>query len=400
MREMSADTKHHKAKASWYPGSRASTDIDMVDAAVWQTVHDIMQEVNKPLTLEQARAIPPAPKVMPDFTPLLLGEASRVLGDSPEKAYLLEQAATHIEDAYRLTAVRNPQALARFAIEKAYDNLYRLQVSAMLDSTWVRRWRLNPVNQHWTCQPGFPDQGLPIPVSALPELLRNTSQYSFSTLTADNAVQPFAGLGPTHAWAMDPVRPPIQAVRTACEIIRREIPAKRLNLLALEVGHNVAAEVTAAFLTGSTVDTESFVFPDRTGMELAPSYDAVIMGIPNQAAAEFVRFAISRIQPMNRWDCDRFWTLPKTQHPSFLENLVQKGIDLVKPWGVLVVIGDIETGSDHAADALIKGTGRFTRILVADEWGPVVFRYTKQPWGVYGVIPPTNRMLSAWQRIA
>jgi len=49
---------------------------------------------------------------------------------------------------------------------------------------------------------------------------------------------------------------------------------KRFRILAMETGHNAAAEAMAAFLPGSTVDTESFVFPDRTDMELAPSYDA------------------------------------------------------------------------------------------------------------------------------
>jgi len=102
---------------------------------------------------------------------------------------------------------------------------------------------------------------------------------------------------------------------------------------------------------------------------------------------------------MTRWDCDRFWQFPRTEQPSFLLDLVQAGIERVKPSGILVVIGDIESGAHHAADALIEGTGRFSRILVGEEAGPVVFRYTKEPWGVFGAIPPTNRMLSAWQRM-
>lgn len=396
---MNADKKHPRVKASWYPGARGTTDLDMAESAVWETVHDIMREVNKPRTLEEVRAIPPAPEVMPDFTSLLLAEAARVLGDSHEKAYLLEQAATHIRDAYVLTAVRNPQALARFAVEKAYDLQYRQQISAMLDSTWVRRWRMDPVHHRYACYPGYPEQGMPIPVSELPDLLRNTSQFTFPTLPADNADQPFVGVKPTFGWVMDPVRAPVPAVRAACEIIRREVPMKRFKVLALETGHNVAAEAMAAFLPGSTVDTESFVFPDRTDMELAPAYDAVVMGIPNQAAVEFVRSAINRIYPMSRWECDRFWQWSKTEQPSFLLELIYAGVERVKPSGILVVIGDIESGAHHAADAFIAGTGRFSRILVGEEAGPVVFRYSKQPWGLFGVIPPTNRLLTAWQRM-
>ena len=219
------------------------------------------------------------------------------------------------------------------------------------------------------------------------------------SLSADNAVHPFVGLKPTFGWVMDSVRPPVQAVRAACGIISREVPVNRLHVLALEVGHNIAAEAMAAFLPGSTVETDSFVFPNRTAMELATSYDAVVVGVPNQAAAEFVRSAINRIYRMTRWDCDRFWQWPKIEQPSFILELIQAGIDRVKPSGILVVIGDIESGSHHAADALIEGTGRFSRIMIAAEDKPVVFRYTKQPWGVYGVIPPTNRMLSAWRRV-
>lgn len=396
-----AKKKKATGKGSVYPGAAPSPDSNMAEAAIWEATHDLVEEVNQPMTPEKYLSLPPPPESLPDLTPLLILEAERVMTDPKERSLLIDSAKTYIKQAYMLSTVRNPRVLARFAIEMAYDRLYRQQISATLDSTWVRRLHLDPDFKRYRCWPGLPTSGLPILMSVhnLVRFALNTNDYADKTLPADNIVTPFAELQPTHQWSMDTMRPPIQSVRAAATVIRRNVTAKRPQILGLEVGHNTAAQALSIALQESTIYTESFVFPHRSEQKMPVEYDAVVMGIPNAATAEFVKTAINPDKPMTRWDTDRFWKMPRSLQASFLTQLVQKGIMSVKPGGVIVVIGDIQSGSHHIANAMIKNTGRFKPIPVGGNVEPVVFRYTKPPWGPYGVIPPTDRMVSAWMRI-
>ena len=247
---------------------------------------------------------------------------------------------------------------------------------------------------------GFPECGLPIPHDQLTMLGWTTDRFASETLPADNVVEPFEGLKPTYGWAMDPTRPPISAVRAGAEVIRREFDASRIRIHALELGHNAAAEALISFLPQATVYTASTAFPHRADICFPLTYDAVVLGIPNSAAIEFVKMAIDPDHPLNRWDCDKYWKWPKTAQMTGLGNLVQYGMDKVRPGGILILIGDVESGSHHLANAAIATSGEFVPVPVGSNLGPVMFRYRSQPWAAYGAIPPTNRMVSAWRRTA
>lgn len=393
-----AQIKRPQGRGAVYPGAARSPNANESEARVWEAVHDLLKEARRPVGMGEVLMRTPPPDDLPDLSALLEEETARVL-QAPEGRNLLVGSATkNIKLAYMISRVRNPKVLARFAVEQAYDYHYRLNVSATLDGTWVRRWK----NGHdgINCYPGYPEQGLPIRQDELAMLGWSTARYAAEKLPADNIVEPFEGLKPTFGWAIDPTRPPISAVRAGAEVIRREFGNSRIRMYAVELGHNAAAEALVSFLPEATVYTESFTFPHRADTCFPDEGAAVVLGLPNRACVEYVKRAIDPDDPLNRWDNDRFWNWPKMEQLAGLVDLVHDAIDRVQPGGFLIVIGDVESGSHHVANSTIAYTGRFTPIPVGGNTVPVMFRYSRPPWGPFGVIPPTNRMVSAWRRIA
>jgi len=390
--------KRDRGKGSVYPGATRSPNVSESEARVWETVYDLIEAATQPVGMDDAMNWNPVPDALPDLTHLLEEEAARAMRDPNGRSLLISSAKRKIEQAYRISQVRNPRVLARFAIEMAYDCHYRLNISATLDGTWVRRWKTG--NDGLVCYPGCPEHGLPIPHYDLQMLGWVTDRFASDELPTDNVVEPFEGLKPTYGWAMDPSRPPISAVRTGAEVIRRKFDNSRIRILAVELGHNAAAEALVSFLPKATVYTASTAFPHRANIGLPLEYDAVVLGLPNAAAVEFVKRAIDPDRPLNRWDCDKFWKWPKTAQMAGLGNLIQYGMGKVRPGGILIVIGDVESGSHHRVNTVIATTGEFEPVPVGGNLGPVMFRYSSQPWAAYGAIPPTNRMVSAWRRTA
>lgn len=78
--------------------------------------------------------------------------------------------------------------------------------------------------------------------------------------------------------------------------------------------------------------------------------------------------------------------------------MIPKAMTAVRPGGVLIVIGDIESRSVPIVDAGISGSGAFSRIPVGGNIRPVAFRYAETPQDMYGSLPPTGRLVSAWRR--
>ena len=189
-------------RGSVYPGAAPSPDVNESEARIWETVHDLIELARQPVGLEDVMNWNPTPDVMPDLTQMLEKEAARAMRDPKGRSSLVASAKRNIEQAYMISKVRNPRVLARFAVEMAYDYHYRLNVSATLDGTWVRRWK----NGHdWiNCYPGYPEQGLPIRQDELAMLGWSTARYAAEKLPADNIVEPYEGLKPTFGWAIDP----------------------------------------------------------------------------------------------------------------------------------------------------------------------------------------------------
>lgn len=382
-------------KGSVHPG--AVPDTNMAEAAMSKTVDDLIQAVDRPLLKKEWCALVSAPRSPSDLTQLMMQAAERVISDLEDMEPLLEKAEECIKQACLMSQVRNPEVLAEFAIETSYDNLIRTQVRAILNDTWVRIWK--GLSTGIDCYPGYPRHGLPI--SRLDDfaLCDDTDDYANESLPADNTIEPFPGLDLPHSWSVDPLRPPIQAIRTAAELIKREVGDRRFNILGLELGYAVAAQALVTFLPKTAVITDSMVFDNRIYWRRS-SYDyaAVVLNIPAAAAVEFVRFVLDPKQRLTRLLNDRFCRWPKTEQAKGLNELVQRAINKVRPGGILVIIADIESGSYSVANSMVENTGTFTPVSVAGNTGPVVFRYAEPPNSPYGVIPPTNRMVSAWRR--
>lgn len=390
--------KRDRGKGSVYPGATRSPNVSQSEARIWETVYDMISQARRPMSMNELSALNPVPEELPDLTDLLEAEAKRAMTDSRNRQQLIESAQRNIGRAYMISKVRNPLALARFAVELAYDNLFRMQISATLDETWIRRWRFT--GKEFNCFPSYPDHGLPIACDKLPLLKQRTECFAGETFSSDNLIEPFEGLKPTYGWSIDPARPPVSSIRAASALINGTFAHQPINVLAVELGHNVAAEALAYFVPRSTVHTVSTVFPTRTQSVLVSDFEAVVLGIPNAACLEFVVRAIDPDHPLSRWDCDRFWKYSRGLQPACIQQLVQFSMSKVASGCLLILIGDIESGCHHAANSMVANSGGYSPVAVGGQHHPVVFRYRSPPWGPFGVIPPTHRMISAWRRTA
>ena len=63
-------------------------------------------------------------------------------------------------------------------------------------------------------------------------------------------------------------------------------------------------------------------------------------------------------------------------------------------------MADVESGLHHHAAGILRATGMCHQTKLGSHEKPVLVRYSKQPWGIYHVIPPTARLVSAWRKVA
>jgi len=215
---------------------------------------------------------------------------------------------------------------------------------------------------------------------------------------ANNIVEPYAGLPVTPAWACDPLRPPVQAVRAGANIINRVVRDKRFDVMALDLGVTVGAQALATFCPAAFVYSWSTLLPDLLKREMPSAFEAVVFGVPSAASTRFARTVQSLGRPLCRRDVEWFQTWPRNELPVRLFEMIQKAMSSVRPGGVLVVIGDIESRSVPIVDAIIAKYGAFSRVPVGGNIKPVMFRYAETPQDMYGSLPPTGRLVSAWRR--
>ena len=426
---------HHIS--SRYPGAAPSPDESHIERARWAAVDDLQAAYRRWVSTGSPSQgnddiLLQAPE-RPDNVLLdhLRTEVGRVLpsrGRPPSK-HLAGDRATLLQAAYRPVAWArmhtqevNPAVLARFAVEVAYDDLFRMNVAATLAEPWPTRWK-------WSVPDGggpyrltlTPDSaGLPINPKDFNRLDVATAEYAGTKIPRHNSVPPFLGLRPAWPWAMDPIRPPVQSIRTAAAVILRTLGFNSLGLpdsfhwtmdrtnppvLAIEVGHSAGAEALALFLKGHTIYTHSTVFSSPTHHDVPDRFKAIILNLPHVAALKFVTDLLNRHEQdrpvMNRVENNRYWTWPDSDPGERWKHLVHCALDRLAPEGVLVVLGDVLSGHIHLAAKEIEHHGEMTR---TDLWpgGPpaISFDYERKPWALYGCIRPTGRILGAWRRRA
>ena len=342
----------------------------------------------------------------------------RLLGD---RATLVDAAIDRLGWARRFTKEVNPAVLARFSVEVAYDDLYRMNVAAVLSAPWPTSWEWSVSDEggplRLTRSP-FSTAFLPIKPQDFGNLDVATVDYAGTETPMHNMVTPFEGLHPTWPWAMDPIRPPVQAARVAAAVIHRALDINSLGLpdtlywdmnkevppvLGIELGHSVGAEALALFLPEHKVYTHSKVFDSRSRQNIPDKFTAVVVNLPHVAALEFVKDILDRHehnQPiMNRVENNRYWTWPSHDQGGYWVHLVQHGLEHLAPGGVLIVLADILSGQVHLAAKEIETHGEMERLPI---WpgGPkaMSFENSKKPWAPFGCIRPTGRILRAWRR--
>jgi len=82
-----------------------------------------------------------------------------------------------------------------------------------------------------------------------------------------------------------------------------------------------------------------------------------------------------------------------------MEHLMRAAQEYLAPGGLLVVLGDTESGIHHQAVQVVQQTPKLKPLKLTAEDKPVLFTYTKRPWGPFDVLPPTGRLMSAWRHM-
>ena len=336
---------------------------------------------------------------------------------------LTEAAHRRLVWATRHTLEVNPAVLARFAVEVAYDDIFRFNVAAVLAEPWPVLWEWNvPLTGGTHRLSRLPDVSgarLPISPADFSRLEFSTAEFAGNQLPGHNLVDPFESLRSTWPWAMDPIRPPVSAVRTTAAVIRCTLEldgfglpgyetwafgTSRQPVLGVELGHSVGAEALAVFLKGHKVHVCSDVFR-CTGQGNQPDeFKAVVVNLPNPAAMAYVADLLRRhdegLPAMSRIENDRYWRWPSHDQGKHGQRLVVHGFNKLAPGGVLIVLGDILSGQIHIVARTVESYVELESIPL---WsgGPmaVCFDYSKKPWAPYGCIRPTGRILRAWRRV-
>lgn len=386
------------SRSSLLPGFVLAAGIEGGRAAPADYARNIVENMFLNHHLDLRCPFTPRVKVMPDIGSQLEELVARTASDREQHRRLMQTAVRYAYEIYCTSGLRNEQVLVRIALELAFDRLYLSQVSDVLHGRWGRYWHLDPRGDRIRRDVGMPDDSLPIVTRNLKLLLNATAKFASAELPEDNIIEPYAGLPSTPAWSCDPLRPPVHALRAAAHVINRVLCEEHFRIMALDLGVNVGAQAVATFCPRAVVHSHSTMLSDVPEQKSPSTFDAVVLAVPSAASTEFVRMVRGLSRPLNRWDVAEYAARPRTDLPQTLRESLSKAIASVRPGGVLAIIGDIGSSSVPIADALVSWTGAFSRVPVGGNLRPVAFRYAERPRDMYGSLPPTGRLVSAWRR--
>jgi hypothetical protein len=347
------------------------------------------------------------PAVQPLLATALAGEAARLRVSRADAAALVEDAAKFVEWARATTRVCALPVLARFAVAAAYDRAYQHILSEVIaDNDYPRRWtsssrrkvvrRLIPGSAVGSVRVAFY-------AKMLAPLLPATAPYVEGKASPVNIHDAYHGQRATWGCALDPIRPPMSAIRYAASLIEKFKGHGKLKVLAVEPGLSAAVMGLAWFLPGSQVH----MFAPALGDAASPirKADAVIVNLANARSMALVAAAIEGAaktpsHTLTRDEIDPFWRQPASDPGHHAPSLVAIALDHLADDGLLVVLGDVASGVHHQAAALVAKEPTLHAIKLTPTGRPVQFGYEKPPWAPFGGLPATDRFVSAWQRMA
>jgi len=352
-----------------------------------------------------------------------MGEAQRVLPGLPrEWEQVVGQARDYAEMALRKTREFTPEVVARFGVEVIYDLTYRTLIGATLSVSRPSLW-------HWESgqnargrqalillDSGMPDPGqvrsdgymAPIPGPAIPRLRRFPSLldkvFRTGVVSEHEWTNKPLRLLFTYLWAMDSIRPPVASMRVAAEIINETFSMP--TVVGVELGHSVGAQTLAAWLHHD-VHTDGDIFTGD-GPCIVDEYEAhaVVLNIPCQRLICYVTDLMDGTH-FDRRLVDLYWNHRNWGTPADLvRDYLDYAASYLRPGGLLIVLGDVEDSVHHQAVDLIGHNDGFRshvlrrgKVRLDTVERPILFSYPRRPWCPFGVVPPTDRLMSVWRRV-
>ena len=351
---------------------------------------------------------------------LLRDEAARLRLTPEDAAGLVCGAQLAVRWAESRSEVCEDRTIARFAAEVTYDENYRMKLNSVLGQCLPTRWlavrestggataqRLGSLGSPVGLRPAFQRPGDLHLVAVM------TPQYEAGKAEVTNNVEPYVHKNVRRplGWALDPMRPPMAAIRFAASIIDQHVRSagepdaipglpdlkrRRLNLLILEGGLTAAPQALAWFLPGATVHSAGSVLGQPA--PTSPKCDAVVLNLANRRARALALSALTAEVPLTRWDLGKLHDIPKLDPGDHCEGLVAVALEHLADNGVLVVLGDVESGIHHDAVSAVTRHSFMEPIKLTADGRPVAFLYTEEPWTLFGCLPATDRFVSAWKR--
>jgi hypothetical protein len=404
--------------ASFYTGDTPAANASELNQAIWSGTQDLIVAFEQ---RETEAELSSATKIDRLTSEAMKKEVARVVKFRPgigaerrrlDQALVLDTARDYVGWARRHTQERNPAILARFGVEVAFDTIFRLKVSATLTTPAPTSWWRETGRLRWS--PDLDGFALPIRPSDFAAVRAATDPFGATGVQKHERVLPFCGVRPTYAWAHDPLRAPLAAVRVAAAVIDRECRESGVRVMSLEqpdpavlgvdLGYAAVAQALSLFLPEWHVYTATQFFGARQPTEMPALFAAAVVNVPGPAAVAFVRDVIARHASdpprlMRRWDVDRYWKWAADDRGTHCAAAVEFALKRLAPDGVLVLLTDIASGQFHSAQKVLESAGGSRQIDVM----PGVHRevsvgYDRKVWGLYGCPRPTERLVTAWRR--
>ncbi len=376
----------------------------------------------------------------PIMATLVTAEVARLKVTQADEDLLVHIAGQQVNWALAATQERNHQVIARFAARAAYDAVYQSRVTAVITDEYPRRWCSLRVRTGgavrnellWQSADRSTDGDKRLAFmgrKALEGITGGTNAHVEGKAAPVNVHDAYCGLPAALGWALDPIRPPIQAVRYAASLIHKykghralgiqvPVPPKptveydtdllrqfadqgALRALAIEPGLTAAVMALAWFMPGVEVCMFSPVLGDQSSP--VAKADTVVLNLPNARSLALVKAAVEvatrRNRTLTRDEIDAYWQHPASDPSHHASGLVAAALQHLADDGLLIVVGDIESGIHHQATGLLAKVPDLLAIKLTPKGRPVQFSYSKPPWALAGGLPATDRFVSAWMRV-